>query len=150
MTPPSKSRGLLFYGFCCGKNKPWQPNHKTWQEVYREKVGWPDKPEVPKHESKEEALIRWAAEDFGNFYNMGVELRYLEALGEWFVVGEVFLGSDILPHEITRDLSAGKNHNDSIANFCQVMGIEYTLPQWYLTSIPFDKELRTRNQTNGS
>lgn len=143
MTKESRARGFLFYGFFCGPEIPWSLSEKSWEEIYRDKVGWPQKPDVravPKSEDREQAIHQWAADDFRNFYLMGVQLEYIEPAGEWLVSSEAFLGADTLPHKLEESKlhpAATTACDDKIRDFCALMEIEFQPCSWHLTAIPF-------------
>ena len=139
----STCRGFLFYGFFCGPEIPWKPSEKDWEEIYRDKVGWPQKPNIMtivSGEDRLESLNNWAAEDFRMFYLMGIQIDYLEPAGEWVINSRAFLGPDLLPHKLEQDVFILNDEDEKIKKFCETMGLEYKTPSWHLTAIPFSKE----------
>ena len=143
MPKESKARGFLFYGFFCGAEIPWKPASKSWEEIYRDAVGWPQKPDlrtIPKSEDREQIIRNWAAEDFRNFWNLGVTVEYIEPAGEWLVGTNILLGSDILPREIKIEEFNNAGDEVAIKEFCKILGITFQPCSWYLTAVSFYKE----------
>lgn len=125
--------GILFYGIGLGEDSldEYRENwtHEEWDEEFYKRAGSLLYPAEGYYEAQQEARKKWGVE-------IGIHCSYDYSMYYIALISHNHSASRGYPEEITPEMIAvPADADEKIRAFCELMGIPFEQPKWYLASL---------------